>query len=391
MDPKKWIIIGSAAIALVLVLIWFKIEKTPVPSLGDSDLIISDSGILCSVSDSTPYSGPLGEQHHNGQKSYALEIVDGVKQGLAIEWYDNGKKRTEVTLKDGQPIGVMNGWYKNGKQSYKMPLVNGEAEGVVAEYYPSGKRSNLTQYVRGKRHGGETGYSDDKNNTKLWEVTWKNDKLDGEYVKFYPTGEKRSVTIYLNGIRDGLDTGFFKDGEKSWSAKWKGDRPIGTHREWYETKGGKPKPKRQQEFSEGRLALLSEWYDNGLQSMEAEYAHGKLVRQTRWNNEGKEVFSWNINIPQQIPNSEENPETALGKPNPNAIGRRQTWNKNRLKAIYTGKESKTIVAVFGAPDQKLGDTWVYRNLVIFDPNTRRRLSVAQFLIKDGKVLSVEAN
>ena len=86
MDPKKWIIIGSAAIALVLVLIWFKIDKAPVPSLGGADLIISDSGLLSSASDSTSYSGPVEKQHHNGQKSYALEIVDGVKQGLAIEW-----------------------------------------------------------------------------------------------------------------------------------------------------------------------------------------------------------------------------------------------------------------------------------------------------------------
>ena len=391
MDRRKWIIIGSVTTALILALIWFYNDETPAPGLGDSGLIISDSGKLSLVGDSTSYSGPMEKKHPNGQKSYTLEIVDGVKQGLATEWYDNGKKKTEVTLKNGQPVGVMNGWHKNGKQAFKMPLVDGEAEGIVTEYYPSGKRRTLTQYIRGKRQGGETGYDDDTENSKLWEATWKNDKLEGEYVKFYPTGEKRSVTIYLDGIRNGLDTGFFKDGEKSWIAKWKGDRPLGTHKEWHKTTGGTPKLKLQQTFNEGHLALLSEWHDNGQQSMEAEYANGRLIKQIRWDKEGKEVFSWNINITQPIPKPTDEPEASLGKPNPNAIGRRQPWSKNRLNAIYTGKETKVIVAVFGAPDQKIGDTWIYRNLVIFDPNTRRRLSVAQFLIKDGTVLSVEAN
>ena len=392
MPQRKWIVIGVVATVLVLVLIRINKPKTPAPSLGGSELILSDSGELSLAGDSTSYSGPVEKHHRNGQKSYALEIVDGIKQGLATEWYDNGKKRTEVTLKNGMPVGVMNGWHENGKQSYKMPLVNGEAEGLVTEYHPSGKRRNLTQYVRGKRHGRETGYDDDKNNSKLWEATWKNDKLDGEYKKFYPTGQKRIITMYLNGIRDGLDIGFFKDGEKSWSSKWKGEKPIGIHKEWHETKEVKQKLKRQQNFSEGRLALLSEWHANGQQSMEAEYdAKGRLIKQLRWNNEGKEVFSWNINIPQQTTKQPDKPDASIGKPNPNAIGRRQPWSKNRLNAIYKGKETKTILAVFGAPDQRLGDTWIYRNLVIFDTNTGRRFSVAQFLIKDGKVLSVEAN
>ena len=170
-------------------------------------------------------------------------------------------------------------------------------------------------------------------NSKLWEATWKNDKLDGEYVKFYPTGEKRSITMYLNGIRDGLDIGLFRSGKKSWSAKWKGEIPLGIHKEWHEPKGGKPRLKRQQTFSDGRLALLSEQHANGQQSMEAEYdAKGRLIKQLRWDKEGKEVFSWNINIPKQTTKQPDKPYASIGKPNPNAIGRLNPWSKNRLNA-----------------------------------------------------------
>ena len=126
MHRRRWIVIGGVATVLILFLIWANKPKTPAPSLGGSELILSGSGKLSLAGDSTSYSGPVEKHHRNGQKSYALEIVDGVKQGLATEWYDNGKKRTEVTLKSGMPVGVMNGWHENGIQSFKMPLVDGE-------------------------------------------------------------------------------------------------------------------------------------------------------------------------------------------------------------------------------------------------------------------------
>ena len=84
-------------------------------------------------------------------------------------------------------------------------------------------------------------------------------------------------------------------------------------------------------------------------------------------------------------------EVNLGKPNPFATGRRVIWTIAQIKSLYTDKPDDTIKAAFGAPDQKLGDTWVYHNMIIIDPLIRRRLNTAMFLIKDGKVLSVEAN
>ena len=136
------------------------------------------------------------------------------------------------------------------------------------------------------------------------------------------------------------------------------------------------------------LTCFLEWYNNGQQLMEAEYTNGRLVKQIRWNAEGKELLRMGIETPSQAAKGPENPKPTIT--NPDAVGRKKFWPKNTLSALYRDKDTRTILIVFGEPDQKLGDTWIYNKLKIFDPATGRRYSTAQFLIKEGKVLAVEA-
>ena len=66
-------------------------------------------------------------------------------------------------------------------------------------------------------------------------------------------------------------------------------------------------------------------------------------------------------------------------------------NAAQLSTIYTGNPSTVVEAAYGLQDTKRGDTWVYGNMTIIDPTTRRRLTTANFVIRNGKVLLVEAN
>tara|TARA_Y100000588_G_scaffold327619_1_gene362738 strand:+ start:547 stop:1710 length:1164 start_codon:yes stop_codon:yes gene_type:complete len=386
MQRTKWIAAGVMVTVLLLAAIFRKHDNAAAPSFQGPNKLVSDSGIIHLEGESAPYSGPVEELYPNGNKKYSLEIIDGVKHGRAIQWYENGKKKTEVTLKDGQPIGTLRGWHENGNKSYEMPLVESVSEGTVTEYYLNGKLRSKTPHVNGKKHGKEIGFDQDGN--KLSETTWVKDKMEGEFVKFYPNGEKRSITTYVKGVRDGPEIGYFLDGKKSWASKWKGEIPVGTHMEWHEAEKGNPRLSRQQSFSNGQLVQLLEWYSNGQQSMEAEYANGRLINQVRWDKEGKELLRMGTETPSESAIVLEN--TNPSKTNPNAIGRRTLWSKNRLSAIYENKDIDTILKVFGEPDQKLGDTWVYNKMKVFDPAIGRSYSTVQFLIKEEKVLLVEA-
>lgn len=386
MQRNHWIALGTVAVLIVVALLWKGRAQPDPPSFRNSNQLLTESGRLFAVGDSTPYNGPVIDYHPNGSKAYSVTIVDGIAQGLATEWHENGQKKTEATLQDGEAVGVLRGWYDNGQKEYEVPLQNGDAEGVTTEYYPGGQRRNETMYVRGLRHGEETGYSE--SGVLKWKTQWRHDRLHGEYTEFYPNGQKRSITTYQDGITDGSAAGWFESGEQSWTAQWAKDIPSGTHMEWYPD----GQLMRQKQFSAGQLTVLHEWHRNGKPMVEAAYNNGQLISQKRWDDNGTLLLTMGEANPPR-PNTpkpvvEENPDE---KPNPNAPGRRTAWVTTRLNAVYRGKPAATVKAAFGAPDQKLGDTWVYRGLTIIDPLTRRRLSTAQFLIKDDKVLEVVAN
>ena len=386
MRGNHWIAAGTVAMVLIGALLWMDRPQAEPPSFRNSDQLLTESGRLFAVGDSAPYSGPVMDYHPNGNKAYSVTVVDGVAQGLAREWHENGQKKTEATLQDGEAVGVLRGWYDNGQPRYDVPLQNGEAEGITTEYYPGGQRRNETMYARGQRHGTETGYSEA--GLLEWKAEWRHDRLHGEYTEFYPNGQKRSATQYESGITEGPATGWFESGEKSWTAQWADDTPVGTHMEWYVS----GQLMRQKQFSAGQLTVLHEWHRNGKAMVEAVYAKGLLVSQKRWDDNGTLLLTMGEANPPRSntpkPVVTENPDD---KPNPNAAGRRTAWVTTRLNAVYQGKSSATVKAAFGAPDQRLGDTWVYRGMMIIDLISRRRLSTAQFLIKDGKVLEVVAN
>ena len=264
---------------------------------------------------------------------------------------------------------------------YEIPIKDGEINGVGIEFYETGAKKSETPYVNGSRNGQERGYAEAGH--KLWEADWRDDKLHGKYVEFYASGKTNSLTPYVTGLNKGTSTGWHETGEKAWQAKWDGNKPVGTHYEWFPD----GKLKRQQSFANGKLMMISEWYANGQKTMEASYNNGKLTAQKRWNADGKPVFASGTSAPPSVVGKKD-PNLSPPKPNPNSPGRRKVWNAIQLSKIYTGKPSTTVQATFGLPDTKRGDTWVYGNMTIIDPNTRRRLNTANFLIRGGKVLLV---
>ena len=179
---------------------------------------------------------------------------------------------------------------------------------------------------------------------------------DGKYIEFYANGKQKSVTSYVEGITDGEAKGYYSTGNKSWTARWVKGKPFGLHIDWYP----EGQLKRQQSYSGGRVARVSEWHANGSRSIEAVYSNGRLVAQKSWDNNGSMLID--MNKPNSVQITEQKPvEINLGKPNPFATGRRVVWARAQIKSLYTGKPDDTIKAAFGAPDKKLGDNNLYNH------------------------------
>ena len=381
-----WAIITLTVVVGLIAMKLSSNPKTPV-TLDQSDQIVIEAGKIYKSKKKSLYSGEIVDFHPNGGKSYSVTIVDGVLDGKATEWYESGNKKNEVHFDNGIPVGVLLGWHENGNPSYKVTLLDGQAEGITTEFYPSGEKKSVSHYSNGKKNGTETGYY--KSRKPLWNANWTNNKLHGDYIKYYPGGNKKSIYKYVHGQSEGEANGWFETGEKSWRSEWADGLPVGTHMEWY--KNGRPK--KQKSYQNGEISIRTEWHNNGQKSLEAIYQNGIVSNQKSWDSNGTLELAMNNRLaqePTKTPSQEPN-DLKLGKPNPNAVGRHTIWSKPQLTKIYIGKSTDTILTTFGPPDKQLGDTWIYRNLTIIDPLSRRRFTTAQFLIKSKKVFEILAN
>ena len=380
---------GLVPIAMAVALVSGCGGKKDGPEFHGSTQMINDNGILYALGDSEPYTGPIIDYHPNGVKSYQVEVKDGVAQGTATEWYKSGQKMTETTLENGQATGMIKGWYSSGKKEYEMPIKNGEIDGVGTEYHETGAKKSKTPYVNGSRKGRELGYAEA--GYKLWEADYRDDKLHGDKIEFYASGKTNSLTPYVNGLNKGTSIGWYETGGKAWQAKWDGNKPVGTHYEWFPDSKNKQqsnKLKQQISYASGKKIMKAQWYEDGKKKLETSYdSNEKPIAQKRWDADGKSVFASGTSASPTAPVKDlEKP-----KPNPNAPGRQLRWTTVKIKMVYEGKTTDVLEKAFGLPDAERGDTWVYNNMIIFDPTTRRRLTTVNFLIRDGKVLLVEAN
>tara|TARA_B100000959_G_C14407469_1_gene388958 strand:- start:18 stop:509 length:492 start_codon:yes stop_codon:yes gene_type:complete len=158
--------------------------------------------------------------------------------------------------------------------------------------------------------------------------------------------------------------------------------------EWHETNNEKSRLKRQKTFYKGKLISLCDWHNNGQQSLEAAYTNGQLQWQKRWNKDGELILTTS-EANATVSSDASSNQKPLPVKSPPTVGRRTIWEKNRLNAIYSGKPLETVRVVFGPPDHKLGNTWIYSNLRIIDSKNLQRYTTAHFLIQHKKVLGVD--
>ena len=133
------------------------------------------------------------------------------------------------------------------------------------------------------------------------------------------------------------------------------------------------------------------WDANGVKIQEATYKDGQMLSDKRWNAKGELIAALGTAATGETPKPPPNvtaPENA--KPNPNAIGRRNIWTTAQITGIYKGKPTATLLAAFGPPDQRLGDTWVYR-MMRFRAGNRLVAATVSFVIADNKVDLVQVN
>jgi hypothetical protein len=218
-------------------------------------------------------------------------------------------------------------------------LENGQATGMIKGWYSSGK--------------------------KEYEMPIKNGEIDGVGIEYYETGTRKSETSYVNGSRNGRERGYSEAGHKLWEAYWRDDKLHGKYIKF---------------SASGKTNNITR-YANGLKKGTSRPTV-KVTKKPKTEPKPE---------PTKPEPTKPEPKTEPKPPNRGALGRITIWTTTQITTIYTGKTTAILGAAFGPPDAIIGDTWVYTNMKINIPGTRRQYTTVNFLISDGMVLLVQVN
>jgi antitoxin component YwqK of YwqJK toxin-antitoxin module len=141
------------------------------------------------------------------------------------------------------------------------------------------------------------------------------------------------------------------------------------------------------------------WYANGTARSQSLYANG--FRVGPWitfhpNGETNKVMVLSTKIPGKVLRRAAFDLTGRPLTGKTPVGRKIEWQVNGTVAtkelslsLYKGKPSSTLTTVFGNPDQRKGNMWLYSGLTIHDIKTGEIKHTARFTVNNGAVTAVE--
>jgi len=157
----------------------------------------------------------VAEDFPDGKPKLYREEVNGLAEGLWLEWYANGELRYRASWKEGMGYGLWEYFYENGSLRSRSVYVADQPTGIYREYHPNGQVEVETVYVEGRKHGLEITYSPD--GTELARKSWR----EGVRVVDWP--EKFAPGVISTAADNEWDLTFMPDGRTLYFTR----RPVG--------------------------------------------------------------------------------------------------------------------------------------------------------------------
>lgn len=86
--------------------------------------------------------------------------LNGVRNGISIQYYKNGKPMLETNYLEGEQHGTAKKYYKSGKIYRETPYHNGLIDGVVKKYYDGGELMSESPFKNGYQIFGLKEYTE---------------------------------------------------------------------------------------------------------------------------------------------------------------------------------------------------------------------------------------
>ncbi len=151
-----------------------------------------------------PFTGKALEMAEDKRtKVEEIEFVNGLKDGLNIQYFPNGNVAASYTYVEGKKNGAYYYKFSNGVTQSEGRFLNEELHGEIKGYYINGNIKYQNNYVMGYKHGWQ--YTWHETGAMEQKVYLKNGIPDGLMQGWYPDSSNRYEIEYSNGIRNGRE------------------------------------------------------------------------------------------------------------------------------------------------------------------------------------------
>lgn len=349
-----------------------------------------ENGVLKSEGDRKDFklSGPWKFYDEKGTLVNRYNYKSGKKDSVQVSYYETGVVKSEESDSMDVMHGVSKFYSEDGQLARQTTFVNGVETGLAKEF-SSGRIITLTTYRNGYITKEEKINRVDRNGMKqgAWKELYENDavkndgfyrdgKRDGIFREFDRNGRVTKKEEYRNDIlvetvkeiqeKYDVKRDYYEDGKVKSIGTYKRGLPEGVFRE-YDAKGNLKDTAKI--YSEGRLlrqgklddqgkeqGLWREFYDDGKIKSEGHYKDGK--REKKWN------FYFNNG------HVEQTGEYVNGKPSGEWIKYFSDGKLNRDEFYENGKENgimteysrdSVIIARGNYVDGKKDGVWNFNN------------------------------
>lgn len=272
--------------------------------------------------------GSLKEYYENGQLSSEGQVKNGKADGEWKEYYDNGKLKIKSSYINLKLEGAKEEYYEDGPLKEKYIYKNGQLNGETVSYDKDQKPFARFQFSNDKlqsaiyfdKAGKQISTSERKNDRVELDIFLPdgtksthriiNDKgeIDGQETDYYPSGKIREVTEYKDGEKNGISTEYYPNGRKKSEQTMKNGNYDGHEINYYPngmtesegwTENGKEvgywnyfdelgNPINSSYVVDGELSgFKSEYYPNGVKSIEKKIYKGFLEEMKQFDSTGK--------------------------------------------------------------------------------------------------------
>jgi len=218
--------------------------------------------------------------HPNGEKLTEGRMVDDVRDGQWMWWYDNGQEFASMTYDMGTPVGTERHLLLDGKVVSEGEYQDGaEWNGSFVDFDGELHVTAMRTYKEGTPTGKwQWWFTDGSPNI---EGEFVDGEKNGTWTWWYPNGQKFADTSYENGNLVGRESHWSPEGEVRTTGEYRDGQPwAGTFVDFL---GAEQIVTFQRSFQEGQAqGDWTWWYDDGSLNTQGSFAGGEKDGKWLW-------------------------------------------------------------------------------------------------------------